>query len=158
MSHGPHDGNSHGMTSSVRVVGGWSTTRDAEHGYREVGRAAAVGPAFVGTTFEPVHRVVVHLAEDVAELPDRTRVFVFPGHDGLVGTVTVGEVLRTTGIDLVRGLATTFPSVDDRLDTQEFVRPVVEGGRLVLVVRPGRDAGLVPFEQPNPTPCCADHA
>jgi hypothetical protein len=29
---------------------------------------------------------------------------------------------------------------------------------LVLVVRPGHRAGLVPFEQPNPTPCCADHA
>ena len=146
------------MTSSVRVVGGWSSTHDAEHGYREADGVPAVGPAYVGTTFGPVHRVVVHLAEHLADLPDRTRLFVFPGHDGLVGTVTVREVLRTTAIDEVRGLAGTFPSLDDRLDTQEFVRPVVEEDRLVLVVRPGHRAGLVPFEQPNPTPCCADHA
>ena len=116
------------MTSSVRVVGGWSSTRDAEHGYREADGVPAVGPAYVGTTFGPVHRVVVHLAEHLADLPDRTRLFVFPGHDGLVGTVTVREVLRTTAIDEVRGLAGTFPSLDDRLDTQEFVRPVVERG------------------------------
>jgi hypothetical protein len=64
----------------------------------------------------------------------------------------VREVLRTTAIDEVRGLAGTFPSLDDRLDTQEFVRPVVEDGRLVLVVRPGHKAGLVPFEQPTRHP------
>ena len=76
---------------------------------------------------------------------------MFPGHDGLVGTVTVREVLRTTAIDEVRGLAGTFPSLDDRLDTQEFVRPVVEEGRLVLVVRPGHRgrAGALRAAEPD---------
>ncbi len=145
------------MTTASTVVGGWASTRDAEHDYRELGGDAAEPPAYVGTTFGPVHRVVVHEADDVAHLPDRTRLFVFPGHHRLIGTVTVREILVGTAIDQVRGLAGTFPSLEDLVDTQEFVRPVVEHGRLVLVVRPGHRAGLVPFEQPNPTPCCADH-
>ena len=44
----------------------------------------------------------------------------------------------------------------DPIDTQDFVRPRLQDGRLVLTVQPGMD-GYVPFEQPNPTPCCADH-
>ncbi len=43
------------------------------------------------------------------------------------------------------------------LDTQDFVRPVYSGGALVLHVRPGMHGVVVPFEQPNPTPCCTDH-
>ena len=142
------------VTSPVRVAGGWTSTRDAEHGFRREGDAQ---PAYVGTGFDPVDRVVVHAAQDVADLPDGTRLFVFPGDEVLTGVVSVREILVRTAIDQVRGLAGTFPSLEDRVDTQEFVRPVVERGRLVLVVRPGHAAGLVPFEQPNPTPCCADH-
>ena len=146
------------MTSPVRVVGGWTSTRDAEHGYRDVLGDAQVVPAYVGTTFDPVDRVVVRVAEEAVGLPDGTRLFVFPGHERLTGTVTVREMIGTTAINQVRGLADTFPGLEDRVDTQEFVRPLVEDGRVVLVVRPGHRAGLVPFEQPNPTPCCADHA
>ncbi len=146
------------MTASVRVAGGWTSTRDAEHGFHdEDGVGPAVVPAYVGTTFDPVLRVVVQGAQDVADLPEGTRLFVFPGHLTLIGELTVREVLHQSAIDEVRGLAGTYPSLDDRIDTQEFVRPVIEKGRVVLVVRPGHRAGLVPFEQPNPTPCCADH-
>ncbi|NUR09424.1 MAG: hypothetical protein HOQ22_00255 [Nocardioidaceae bacterium] len=37
-----------------------------------------------------------------------------------------------------------------------FVRPLVQSGRVVLHVRPA-EQGWVPFEQRDPTPCCADH-
>ena len=30
-------------------------------------------------------------------------------------------------------------------------------GTVTLVLRPAVGGVLVPFEQPNPTPCCADH-
>jgi hypothetical protein len=56
----------------------------------------------------------------------------------------------------VRALAGVIPSPDDCVDTQDFVRPRIQNGRLVLTVQPGM-RGYVPFEQPNPTPCCADH-
>jgi hypothetical protein len=49
-------------------------------------------------------------------------------------------------------------SATDHLDPYEFVRPVAEKRRLVLVVRPGHKTGPVLLEQPDPTPCCADHA
>ena len=144
------------MTASVQVAGGWGSTREAEHVF--AAHDGPVGaPAYVGTTFDPVLRVVVHAAEDASDLPCGTRLFVFPGHEAMVGTMTVGDVLLLSAIDQVRGLGGSVPSLDDRLDTQEFVRPVVVDGRVVLVVRPGHRTGLVPFEQPNPTPCCADH-
>jgi hypothetical protein len=74
----------------------------------------------------------------------------------LLGTLSVGAVLLLSAIDEVRSLAEGSPESDDALDTQGFVRPRMQGGRLVLTVQPGLH-GYVPFEQPNPTPCCADH-
>jgi hypothetical protein len=43
------------------------------------------------------------------------------------------------------------------VDTQDFVRPTMADGRVTLDLRPAVGGVLVPFEQPNPTPCCADH-
>ncbi len=57
-----------------------------------------------------------------------------------MGTLTVREVLLLTAIDEVRGLAGTSPALEDLIDTQEFVRTVIEDGRLVLVVRPAAPA------------------
>ena len=65
-------------------------------------------------------------------------------------------MLLVSAIDEVRALAQDIPAADDPIDTQDFVRPRLQDGRLVLTVQPGMD-GYVPFEQPNPTPCCADH-
>ena len=82
---------------------------------------------------------------------------MFPGLRRARGTLTVLDLLLLSGIDEVRGLAGTMPSLDDLLDTQGFVRPRSHEGRLVLTVRPAEHDRYVPFEQPNPTPCCADH-
>ena len=139
------------------VAGGWESTRDAEHGFHEVQELVGSGSPYVGTTFEGPERVVVSGADDLADLPEQARLFAFPGHDGVSGTMTVGEVLLVSAIDEVRGLAGTAPSSDDLLDTQDFVRPRRQDGRLVLTVRPADGDRYVPFEQPNPTPCCADH-
>ncbi|MFE9727753.1 hypothetical protein ACFYQ5_30350 [Streptomyces sp. NPDC005794] len=41
--------------------------------------------------------------------------------------------------------------------TREFVRPQWRDGELVLAAMPAVGGTLVPFEVPDPTPCCADH-
>ncbi len=138
------------------VAGGWESTRDAEHGYWAVRDLIGCGYTFVCTTFEGAERVVVSGADDLTDLPDQARFFAFPGLPNLVGSLSVGDLLLVSAIDEVRGLADAVPSPDDRIDTQSFVRPRLQGGLLVLTVQPGEN-GFVPFEQPNPTPCCADH-
>lgn len=139
------------------VAGGWESTRDAEHAYHEVRELVGCGFTYVGTTFEGPERVVVSGADDLTDLPDQSRLFAFPGCAGLSGTMTVGELLLISAIDEVRGLAGTSPALDDLVDTQDFVRPRRHDGRLVLTVRPADGDRYIPFEQPNPTPCCAFH-
>jgi hypothetical protein len=138
------------------VSGGWESTRDAEHGYWAARDLIGCGYPYVCTTFEGPERVVVSGADDLLDLPEQARLFSFPGRDNLIGTLTVGDLLLVSAIDDVRGLGGIVPAQHEALDTQGFVRPRILEGRLVLTVRPG-ETGLVPFEQPNPTPCCADH-
>jgi hypothetical protein len=86
------------------------------------------------------------------------RAFIFPGSDELVGVVRVGDLLARTTIGAVLQLGGLPVDPETDLDTQGFVRPVLRGGHLVLLTRPGIGGVVVPFEQPNPTPCCADHS
>ncbi|NUR26368.1 MAG: hypothetical protein HOV97_07195 [Nonomuraea sp.] len=83
----------------------------------------------------------------------------YPGADALVGTLTVGELLELSAIDAVRviGAASPTPAAETLLETRDFVRPQWEDGRLVLVAMPAPGGRLMPFEVPNPTPCCAFH-
>ena len=138
------------------LAGGWESTREAEHGYWSTRDLIGCGYTYVCTTFEGPERVVVSGADDLTDLAEQSRLFVFPGIINLVGTLTVGDLLLVSAIDEVRALAGVVPELDDRIRTQDFVRPRVQGGRLVLTVQPG-EHGYVPFEQPNPTPCCAEH-
>ncbi|RLV50404.1 hypothetical protein D9V37_04980 [Nocardioides mangrovicus] len=140
----------------LRLAGGFATTREAEHAYD------GSGGAFVATVFDPVDQVVIVSAENAQQLPDRARLFVFPGHEQLSGTLEVAALLEL--LDEVRSFDGTVPGAQERVETQRFVRPLVEAGRTVLVLRPYDDgtdspdrAAHVPFEQPNPTPCCANH-
>lgn len=139
------------------VAGGWESTRDAEHGYWAARDLIGCGYTFVCTTFEGAERVVVTGSDELRDLPDQARLFAFPGRDNLVGTLAVSDVILLSAIDDVRGLAGSIPSADVRIDTHSFVRPRLQDGRLVLTVRPAEVDGLVPFEQPNPNPCCTDH-
>ncbi|CAN5573795.1 hypothetical protein BH10ACT10_BH10ACT10_00170 [soil metagenome] len=143
--------------SRSSIVGGWISTRDAEHAFGER-HAAGSRAAYAGTVFVPGGREVeVVVGDDPAALPEGARMFVYPGHHLLVGALAAGDLVARSGIDQVRGLGGVDPVVDDLVDTQAFVRPLVERGRLVLLVRPAAGGMLVPFEQPHPTPCCADH-
>jgi hypothetical protein len=138
------------------VTGGWESTRDAEHGYWAVRDLIGCGYTYVCTTFEGPQRVVVSGADDLVDLPDQARFFSFPGIDNVVGTVSVGALLLVSAIDEVRALADAVPTLEDRVDTRDFVRPRLQGGRLVLSVQPA-EHGYVPFEQPSHTPCCSGH-
>ncbi len=159
----------------------WSSVREAEHGYAElvsqqvtpqgVVRACThVAPATttVLVTVEVAGGAVRVIGEgspdDVAAAAahhrERTggRAFAFAGSEQLTGVMTVGELLSRTDVDEVVMIGQRERVADDvMIDTQAFVRPLHDGGSLRLVVRPAPEGTVVPFEQPNPTACCADH-
>ncbi|MET8827908.1 hypothetical protein ABZX40_19005 [Streptomyces sp. NPDC004610] len=98
-----------------------------------------------------------HRAVDGAP-DDRGRAVLYPGATALTGTLTVAELLSGSAIDAVTVLGTPdAPAPDTRLDTRGHVRPQWQDGRLVLIAQPAAGGVLVPFEHPDPTPCCADH-
>lgn len=166
--------------------GGWRTLADAEHALRERMRELRVELAC--THFVPGSRVVVTATPAGAQpagtwavpgdqdqepdiaAPEVTqlvlqhvhrqsgRAVVFPGSGALTGRLSVAEVLARSAIDTVVLIGGGPARPDDILDTQEHVRPEFVEGRLVLRARPAAGGVLVPFEQPNPTPCCAAHA
>ncbi len=92
-------------------------------------------------------------------VPDAVgRAVVYPGVGLLNGTLTVGELLARSAIDRVTVLGTPGqPDERQRLVTRDHVRPQWRGGELVLAAMPAVGGTLVPFEVPDPTPCCADH-
>jgi len=86
------------------------------------------------------------------------RAVLYPGVSSLTGTLTVAEVLARSAIDRVSVLGSAAqPSPDAQLVTRGHVRPQWQDGALVLTAMPAAGATLVPFEVPDPTPCCADH-
>lgn len=84
------------------------------------------------------------------------RVVHFPGGDTLTGTVPVADVL-TTAIDRIQVLGGGDAAPDSLLVTRNFLRPRWDTGQLVLHVQPAVGDTWVPFETPDPTPCCAAH-
>lgn len=80
----------------------------------------------------------------------------YPGAEQLTGTLTVAELLAHSAIERIQVLAGGgAPHPDTRLNTQNHVRPEWRDG---MIAMPAAGGGLIPFEVPNPTPCCADHA
>lgn len=93
-----------------------------------------------------------------AQLSRRSgRAFVFTGARSIERVVSVATLLSSTAVDDVLTLGGGSPPGSARIDTQHHLRPEFRAGRLVLRVRPAVGIDLVPFEQPHPTPCCADH-
>ncbi|MEW2115496.1 hypothetical protein AB0945_09925 [Streptomyces sp. NPDC005474] len=92
-------------------------------------------------------------------VPDEVgRAVLYPGADALTGTVTVRELLARSAIDRVTVLGTAGqPPTTQRVMTRDHVRPQWQNGELVLTAMPAVGGTLVPFEVPDPTPCCADH-
>ena len=94
-------------------------------------------------------------------LADRAggRAVWFAGSAALPGEVTVADLLARTAIDRVDVLAGVGPAAPtDLVRTRGHLRPEWRDGALVLVTTPVEAGVLAPFEVPNPTPCCADHA
>ncbi|GGT42067.1 hypothetical protein [Streptomyces chromofuscus] len=91
--------------------------------------------------------------------PDEVgRAVLYPGAAGLTGTLSVAELLSRSAVGRVSVLGTTEPPAPDAaVVTRDHVRPQWQDGELVLAVMPAVGGTLVPFEVPDPTPCCADH-
>ena len=86
------------------------------------------------------------------------RAVIYPGVSSLTGNLTIADLLARSAIDRVTVLGTPGqPSPHTRLMTGNHVRPQWQNGELVLTTMPAVGGTLVPFEVPDPTPCCADH-
>ncbi len=151
----------------------WVSTREAEHAVA----ASHPSATTAGTHFSSTSTVLVTVEVDGAvqvlgdageQDVDRVRalhtsrtggrLFVFAGHAGLRGVMSVGELVAGSAVEDVVMIGARERVPDEQLvDTQSFVRPQLVDGVVRLVVRPAADGLVVPFEQPNPTPCCADH-
>jgi hypothetical protein len=155
------------MATTVVLDGGWPTTREAEHALHETVARLGVRPRTACTEFRTAPgRVVVTLefagprplGLDAAEPAEGGstggRAVIFPGSDTLTGVIRVGDLLARTAVGAVLRMGGVPVEPDVELDTQDFVRPVFRDGELVLLTRPAADGRVVPFEQPNPTPCC----
>jgi hypothetical protein len=86
------------------------------------------------------------------------RAVVYPGVDGLIGEITVQSLLAGAAINRIVVLAGQSEPAASDVPTRGHVRPEGRDGLLTLAVMPAPDGAFVPFEVPNPTPCCADHA
>ncbi|WP_213454031.1 hypothetical protein [Rhizomonospora bruguierae] len=86
------------------------------------------------------------------------RAVLYPGVELLVGTLTVADLLAASAIERVTVIGGPPAAPDSPVRTRDFVRPQWMDGRLTLVTTPVAGGGIAPFEVPNPTPCCADHA
>ncbi|UUU36926.1 hypothetical protein JIX56_09195 [Streptomyces sp. CA-210063] len=92
-------------------------------------------------------------------IPDAMgRAVIYPGAAALTGTLTIADVFTRSAIARVTVLGSAGqPTPDTRLMTRDHVRPHWHDGELVLTAMPAVGGTLVPFEVPEPTPCCADH-
>jgi hypothetical protein len=125
----------------------FADVRAADHWILRSGRS----PAY--TTFVDGRVAVVF-----ADPPEGARAVAYPGHETLLGILPVSRVLESSAIERVLVLGGGAADPAQEVDTRDFVRPQWIGGGLTLVVQPARGGRLVPFEVPNPTPCCAGHA
>ncbi|MBD0734254.1 hypothetical protein [Streptomyces sp. CBMA29] len=124
------------------------------------GAGAALGADAHGPA-EEAHSATAAAAEHTRRSGGRA--VLYPGAEGLTGTVTVADLLARTAIDQVV-LVGAPPATDGggpdphiAVRTRDHVRPQWRDGRLVLALTPAPGGTLAPFEVPNPTPCCADH-
>ncbi|WP_141514539.1 hypothetical protein [Streptomyces zhaozhouensis] len=92
----------------------------------------------------------------LAAAPEGGRAVLFPGAAGLPERITVAELLARTAIDAVRVLGGAAVGPEAWVETRGHLRPERLGATLTLRLAPAR-AGFVPFEVPDPHPCCGGH-
>jgi hypothetical protein len=151
----------------------WAGSGDDAHIALSVelaGRHLDQAEAVLTSTDGPAGRCAGDRAEGPADLVDGARaaqaahaarrsgrLVRFPGSDALTGRLTVAELVERSAVDRVRVLAAGDAGPGEVVVTREHVRPAWSDGELVLLVQPAVGGTLVPFESPDPTPCCADH-
>ena len=115
--------------------------------------------SFTTASAETARALTVKGYQVTTGAPDEVgRAVVYPGADALTGTVTVAELLSGSAIDRVTVLGSPDQPPPERgVVTRDHVRPQWQDGELVLTLMPAVGGVLVPFEVPDPTPCCADH-
>jgi hypothetical protein len=144
----PHIALSFSAPSERAARAAWRRLTDREFG-------AALGAELHGPA-----ELAAGAARAAAEHTTRTagRAVLYPGAAALTGTVTVARLLAGSAVDRVTVLgAPDGPGPDQRVVTRDHVRPEWRDGHLVLTAMPAAGGTLVPFEVPDPTPCCADH-
>ncbi|MFD5517885.1 hypothetical protein [Streptomyces sp. NPDC127066] len=125
----------------------------------DAGTGTLLGVAFGGDRHGP-DELAAGAAHAAAEHGARTggRAVLYPGVDALTGVLTVARLLEVSAVDQVTVLGSPEGAAGEaRLVTRDHVRPEWRDGRLVLAAMPAAGGTLVPFEVPDPTPCCADH-
>lgn len=86
------------------------------------------------------------------------RAEVWSSHRGAEhGFALLDRTVTSAATHVAASTSTVLVAAGQRVDTQGFVRTHLVEGVVRLVVRPAVGGLVVPFEQPNPTPCCADH-
>jgi hypothetical protein len=88
--------------------------------------------------------------------PDGARAVRFPGQDRLTGRHRAGDIMAWSEIDEVVGVGVPV-GPDATVDTQGFLRPTYQAGRLVLLVEPAAGGVLRPSEIEQPHQCCGGH-
>ncbi|WP_049580894.1 hypothetical protein [Streptomyces sp. SBT349] len=156
------------------------TTRDADHLLHRLADVLPLPEGAYALTHpvadpEPRLALCLAVAEDVADAvegrlraageeptdlpegPAVRRAVVFPGWRALTGSLTLGELFAGTAIARAEALGGVVPPEDAVLDTRGHVRPEWRDGELLLRLMPVRGGGYVPFEIPDPHPCCGTH-
>ncbi len=115
--------------------------------------------SFATASADTARRLAAKGYEVTDGAPDEVgRAVVYPGSAELTGTLTIAELLARSAIGGVVVLgAPGEPPPSQRVVTRDHVRPQWQDGELVLTLQPAAGGVLVPFEVPDPTPCCADH-
>ncbi|WP_443048798.1 hypothetical protein [Streptomyces sp. NBC_00328] len=125
----------------------------------DAGTCTLLGVAFGGDRHGP-GELAAGAAHAAAEHRARTggRAVLYLGVDALTGALTVARLLEVSAVDQVAVLGSPEgAAMEAKLVTRDHVRPEWRDGRLVLAAMPAAGGTLVPFEVPDPTPCCADH-
>jgi hypothetical protein len=138
------------VTTVSDASAGFPTPAEADHWIHSLDPR----PAIAGTRL--VRSPRPHVAIILAAVPDG-RAVIFPGVDRLTGVLPAASVPALSAIDRVEVLGGGPVDPEALLDTKDFVRPQWRSGELVLTVMPGPGGRLVPFENRDPTPCCAAH-
>ncbi|MFS8197473.1 hypothetical protein ACLVWQ_02175 [Streptomyces sp. CWNU-52B] len=123
------------------------------------GERPRVALSFATESEDTAGRLTAKGYEVTPGAPDEVgRAVVYPGATGLTGTLTVAELRARSAIGGFVVLGTPgAPLPDQPVVTRDHVRPQWQNGELILTLMPAAGGVLVPFEVPDPTPCCADH-